>query len=199
MPRSQVVARIALIGYLLGGTAACAPLGSGLQTYSWKEEVKLSNGQSVWVEVTHRIESDIPILKNATLEIASERGEKIMLETSATPIALDFIDGAWVAVAAIEFPAARRELGFLDHRGYAGWRWNGSRWSRIEFEDVPKSVSSNLVYDPVEAAKRSPIAVQQKRGELHVYSYGWSCSELWKPKGDAKKCMTKSKTEGETK
>jgi hypothetical protein len=182
---SCAIVRVAFVLVLYAFAASCAAVGYP-QVYVWKEEVKLSDGRHVWVQITHRMEADIPILERATLEVLLDHGATLKLETCARPIALDFVEGVWIVVGSVEF-SCRRQYGFTD-RGYVAWKSNGAAWNQLSFGQVPSGVHGNLTYNWKEARERSPISIAQKVGELHVWQYDWSCDQLWKPGGDPRKC-----------
>lgn len=146
--------------------SACA------DTVTWQEEVLLNDGRTIVVTQKRRCEAGRPrdpvqatcLARESwlTLKLPEFSGGDIVWHESLKPMLLNVHEGRLYVVGRAPTTRELRAYG-ATNPPYFGFRWNGGRWERIPFSEIPVAIyAANLVIESVPTRATKFLTLQQK-------------------------------------
>jgi hypothetical protein len=145
-----------LLGLLL---MAVTPLMaySQMKTITWKEEVKLTNGQVIIVERSEDYRQVYAggggpgwLFQYERIRTTLPPNGEIAWDARLKPLALDIAtEGAIYLVAAVATVAGQKEYGVPDGSYHVAFKYKGiKQWQRVSLDTVPREFRPNLLVSP---------------------------------------------------
>lgn len=161
----QIAVLMIFLGVAMSGCA---------DTVTWREEVKLSDGRVIEVMQRRRYEGvytgqDVgSVVREAWLSFRLPEfgNQEITWHENLKPRILNLSNNKWYVVGIPPTGLEFAQYG-KPKPDYVGFRYEGEKWLRIPFEEIPEEIySTNLWIENVPPNKSSYVSVADKTEEM---------------------------------
>ena len=148
----------------LGFVLACVPFvgGCGDNMLTWQEEVKLLDGRVIMVMQKRRIEESIPREAWLTFKLPELGDKEIMWHENLEPKIFNVYQNKIYIIGSpktiIEYNQHGRPEPF-----YLGYRYDGEKWIRIPFSEIPVAIYDvNMYPENMASARLKKVSILDK-------------------------------------
>lgn len=160
------VGTVILVLPVVGMLVAPFLRGCSVSAITWQEEVKLLDGRIVTVTQKRRIEEEIPREAWVTFRLSEFGDKEIIWHENLEPHVLNLYKGSLYLVATP--PSGREFIQYGSPKpGYVQFKFDGSKWQRITFNEIPEAVyDTNMLTANVPSVRGARVSLADKTEEM---------------------------------